>query len=156
MLKVFSHCSRVLVNRLPPPPMPALLNSRWILSVACCSAISSRKRNNWSSTDTSAICVVMRRPCGNFSTSQSRLVSASALAEISHIATLQPSAASWRASSRPMPVPPPVMTAIFPAKSFIVDADLSGLDLLDLLEREDAPAFRYHISWTLEPVHGIL
>jgi hypothetical protein len=26
---------------------------------------------------------------------------------------------SWRASSRPMPVPPPVMTAIFPAKSFM-------------------------------------
>jgi len=26
MLKVFSHCSRVLVNRLPPPPIPALLN----------------------------------------------------------------------------------------------------------------------------------
>ena len=42
-----------------------------------------------------------------------------ASAEISHIATLQPSAASWRASSRPMPVPPPVITAIFPAKSFI-------------------------------------
>src|SRR5258706_3369646 len=44
ILKVFSHCSLVLVNRLPPPPMPALLNKRWILSVACWSAISSRKR----------------------------------------------------------------------------------------------------------------
>ena len=49
MLNVLSHCSRVLVNRLPPPPMPALLNSRWILSVACCSTISSRKRSSWSS-----------------------------------------------------------------------------------------------------------
>src|SRR6266481_4861012 len=61
----------------------------------------------------------MRRPCGSFSTSQSRLVSAIASAETSHIATLQPSATSCRASSRPMPVPPPVMTAIFPAKSFM-------------------------------------
>src|SRR6185312_5029070 len=53
------------------------------------------------------------------STSQSRLVSAIASAETSHIATLQPSATSWRASSRPIPVPPPVMTAILPAKSFM-------------------------------------
>jgi hypothetical protein len=35
---------------------------------------------------------VMRSPCGSFSTSQSRLVSAIASAETSHIATLQPSA----------------------------------------------------------------
>src|SRR4051812_22516296 len=42
-----------------------------------------------------------------------------ASAETSHMATLQPSATSWRASSRPMPVPPPVITAIFPAKSFM-------------------------------------
>jgi hypothetical protein len=51
--------------------------------------------------------------------SQSRLVSAIASAETSHIATLQPSATSWRANSRPIPVPPPVITAIFPAKSFM-------------------------------------
>jgi hypothetical protein len=69
--------------------------------------------------ETSAICVVTHRPCGSFSISQSRLVSAIASAEISHIATLQPSATSWRASSRPMPVPPPVMTAVFPANSFM-------------------------------------
>jgi hypothetical protein len=48
-----------------------------------------------------------------------RLVSAIASTDTSHIATLQPSATSWRASSRPMPVPPPVITANFPAKSFI-------------------------------------
>src|SRR5205085_11888006 len=119
MLNVLSHCSLVLVNRLPPPPMPALLNNRWILSVACCSVISSRKRLSWSSMETSATCVVIRRPCGSLSTSQSLFVSAIASAETSHIATLQPSATSWRASSRPMPVPPPVMTAIFPAKSFM-------------------------------------
>src|SRR5436305_781243 len=35
------------------------------------------------------------------------------------MATLQPSAASWRTSSRPIPVPPPVTTAIRPANSFI-------------------------------------
>jgi len=40
-------------------------------------------------------------------------------AETSHIATLQPSATSWRTSSRPMPVPPPVTTAVLPEKSFI-------------------------------------
>src|ERR1700736_3062699 len=119
MLKVRSHCSRVLVNRLPPPPMPALLNSKWILSVACRSINSSRKRLRWSSIETSATWVVTRSPCGSFSTSQSRLVSAIASAETSHIATLQPSATSWRASSRPMPVPPPVTTAILPLKSFI-------------------------------------
>src|SRR6185312_16787505 len=119
MLKVFSHCSRVLVNRLPPPPIPALLNRRSILSVACCSQSSSRKRLSWSSLETSAMWVVTRRPCGSFSTSQSRLVSAIVLADTSHIATLQPSATSWRASSRPMPVPPPVMTAVFPAKTFM-------------------------------------
>ena len=53
------------------------------------------------------------------SLSQSRLVSAIASGETSHMATLQPSATSWRASSRPIPVPPPVMTANFPAKSFM-------------------------------------
>src|SRR4029079_13700809 len=63
--------------------------------------------------------VVTRRPCGSFSASHSRLVSAIASAETSHIGTLQPSATSWRASSRPMPVPPPVITANFPANSFI-------------------------------------
>src|SRR5882762_2329284 len=104
---------------LPPPPIPALLNSRWILSVSCCRATSSAKRLTWSSSETSARCVVMRRPCGRRSTSHSRLVSAIADAETSHMATLQPSATSWRASSRPMPVPPPVMTAIRPARSFM-------------------------------------
>ena len=47
------------------------------------------------------------------------MVSAMFLAETSHMATLQPSAISWRASSRPMPVPPPVTTANLPAKSFM-------------------------------------
>src|SRR5579864_4382938 len=66
--------------------------------------------------------VVMRSPCGSLPASQSRLVSAMFSAETSHMATLQPSAASWRASSRPMPVPPPVITAILPAKSFIFES----------------------------------
>ena len=41
------------------------------------------------------------------------------VADTSHMATLQPSAASWRTSSRPIPVPPPVTTAILPAKESI-------------------------------------
>src|ERR1700731_1445817 len=63
--------------------------------------------------------VVIRKPCGGRSASQSRFVSAIASAKTSHVATLQPSATSWRTSSRPIPVPPPVTTAILPAKSFI-------------------------------------
>jgi hypothetical protein len=31
-----------------------------------------------------------------------------------------PSAASWMASARPIPVPPPVMRAVFPIRSFII------------------------------------
>ncbi len=41
------------------------------------------------------------------------------VADTSHRATLQPSAASCLASSRPIPVPPPVTTAILPAKESI-------------------------------------
>src|SRR5262245_735262 len=41
-------------------------------------------------------------------------------AETSQSARWQPSAASCRASSRPMPVPAPVITASLPRKSFIV------------------------------------
>jgi len=70
-------------------------------------------------SDTSARCVVTRSPCGSPAVSQSCRVSAIPSSETSHIATLQASAASWRTSSRPMPEPPPVTTAIFPAKSFI-------------------------------------
>ena len=41
---VFSHSSRLLAIMLPPPPIPALLNRRWILSVSCRAATSSRNR----------------------------------------------------------------------------------------------------------------
>ena len=37
--------------------------------------------------------------------------------ETSHIATLQASATSWRTNSRPIPLPPPVTTAVLPANS---------------------------------------
>jgi hypothetical protein len=57
------------------------------------------------------------------------LVSAIVSIETSHIATLQPSATSWRASSRPMPVPPPVITANFQVKSFIAAPDLSATEV---------------------------
>src|SRR6516162_10266588 len=65
------------------------------------------------------MCAVTRRPCGSPAASQSRRVSAMPPSETSHIATLQASAASWRTSSRPIPEPPPVTTAILPAKSFM-------------------------------------
>ena len=56
-----------------------------------------------------------------------RLVSAMSSADTSQIATWQPSALSWRASSRPMPVPPPVTTAIRPSKcSMATDCQVSG------------------------------
>src|SRR6202045_1002647 len=61
--------------------------------------------------------VVTRSPCGNPAAAQSRRVSAIPSAETSHIATLQASATSWRTSSRPMPLPPPVTTAVLPANS---------------------------------------
>src|SRR5215470_13547084 len=92
-------------------------------------ATAAAKSFTCASSDTSATQVVMRRPCGRRSASHSRLVSAIASADTSHIATLQPSATSCRASSRPMPVPPPVMTAILPAKScmlFLLVVILSG------------------------------
>jgi adenylate cyclase len=64
--------------------------------------------------------VVIRSPCGSRSAWQSRLVSTIAAAKTSHIATLQPSATSWRTTSRPIPLPPPVTTAILPSKSFMM------------------------------------
>ena len=39
--------------KLPPPPMPALLNSRLMWSVSCCARTSSRKRSTCASSDTS-------------------------------------------------------------------------------------------------------
>src|SRR5207253_2682978 len=41
-------------------------------------------------------------------------------ADRSHMATWQPAALSCSASARPIPVPPPVMTAILSRKSFMV------------------------------------
>jgi hypothetical protein len=45
---------------------------------------------------------------------------------------LQASATSWRTSSRPIPEPPPVKTAILPANSFMCDPSLGiGRALFD-------------------------
>ena len=44
-------------------------------------------------------------------------VSTRPVGETSHIATLQASATNWRTISRPMPLPPPVTTAVLPANS---------------------------------------
>src|SRR5215472_6299147 len=63
------------------------------------------------------MCVVTRNPCGNPAASHSLCVSARPVGETSHIATLQASATNWRTSSRPMPLPPPVTTAVLPANS---------------------------------------
>jgi hypothetical protein len=50
------------------------------------------------------------------------------VSETSHIATLQASATSWRMNSRPIPEPPPVTTAVFPAKSFMTCPPLGFLN----------------------------
>src|SRR5215475_14964561 len=65
------------------------------------------------------MCVVTRSPCGNPGASHSLCVSARPVGETSHIETLQASATSWRTSSRPIPEPPPVTTAILHANSFM-------------------------------------
>src|SRR5882672_11169121 len=117
MLNVRSHSSLLLVTMLPPPLIPALLNNKWILSVWWRSATSSRNRSTCVRSATSAMCVVTRSPCGNPAASHSLCVSARPVGETSHIATLQASATSWRTSSRPIPLPPPVTTAVLPANS---------------------------------------
>src|SRR6516162_9128469 len=78
---------------------------------------ASAKASTCSSIDTSAGDVATRVPwraCDR----QSRLVSAMPSEDTSHIATSQPMATSCNASSRPIPEPPPVTTAIFPSKLF--------------------------------------
>ncbi len=55
---------------------------------------------------------------------QTQGISAIPRAETSHMATAQPSATSWRTSSRRMPEPPPATTVILPEKSFIGDPPL--------------------------------
>src|SRR5580704_3111133 len=119
MLNVRSHSSLLLVTMLPPPLIPALLNNKWILSVWWRPATSSRNRSTCVRSATSAMCVVTRSPCGNPAASHSLCVSASPVGETSHIATLQASATSWRTSSRPIPEPPPVTTAVLPTNSFM-------------------------------------
>src|SRR5215472_14911309 len=107
---------------LPPPPIPALLNNKWILSVWWRSATSSRNRSTCVRSAPSAMCVVTRSPCGNPAASHSLCVSARPVGEKSHIATLQASATSWRTNSRPIPLPPPVTTAVLPANSVIASS----------------------------------
>src|SRR5215217_8976646 len=62
-----------------------------------------------------------RRVPGGASCSHAARVSAMLVSDTSQMATWQPSAASWRVSSRPMPVPPPVTTASLPVNVSIVD-----------------------------------
>src|SRR5215204_651683 len=65
------------------------------------------------SFDTSATNDDATVPAGA-SCSHAASVSAMLVSETSQMATWHPSAASWRVSSRPMPVPPPVTTASLP------------------------------------------
>ena len=55
--------------------------------------------------------VVMRVPAGAVASARAR-DSAMFSSETSHIETCAPAALSWRTSARPMPVPPPVTTAM--------------------------------------------
>src|SRR6478736_6316760 len=86
--------------------------------------------------------------------------------DTSHMATWQPSATSRRTSSRPIPEPPPVTTAILPEKSFIgffpvvlFSLDARHLDHLRPLFgglRDDGTEFRrratdHHSAELLEP-----
>src|SRR5436190_12431031 len=59
--------------------------------------------------------------------SASFAVSATASAFTSHVATEQPSAASWITSSRPIPLPPPVTTASRPS-NFSTQSPFVGRD----------------------------
>src|SRR5262249_39309141 len=67
--------------------------------------------------------------------SQSLCVSARPVGETSHIATLQASATSWRTSSRPIPLPPPVTTAVLPANSVMCAPPVLGTRWSDLFYR---------------------
>ena len=58
--KVFSHSSRADATRLPPPPIPALLNSRWTWSVSWSSATARWNASTSRSWETSATKVVTR------------------------------------------------------------------------------------------------
>ena len=93
----------------------------------------SRKASTWASSETSATNVVSRVPAGA-SFSASDTVSAIVSSLMSHRATWQPSADSWRTSSRPMPVPPPVTTAMRSVNCSIcppADVRAAGIDRLD-------------------------
>ncbi len=113
--KVRSHTRRSSVTIDPPPPMPALLNSRLMWSVECSASTASRNASNESSSDTSHTWVVTTTPSGAASRARRR-VSAISSTDMSHMATWHPSAASCTTSSRPIPLAPPVTTAIFPSK----------------------------------------
>ena len=114
--KVRSHWARSSATTLPPPAMPALLNKRLTWSVANSDFTASRKASTCASSDTSATKVTTRVSAGA-SANANDLVSAIASSDTSQVATSQPAAASWRTSSRPMPVPPPVTTAMRPSSS---------------------------------------
>src|SRR5579863_4740135 len=114
-----SHISRGSLMKLPPPPSPALLNTRstwpapW-LPAPCAARASSRNRATCASSATSHPWAVTVVPSGAPARA-SAAVSSAAAWRTSHASTAQPAAASLTTSSLPMPEPPPVTTASFPA-----------------------------------------
>ena len=98
--------------------MPALLKSRCRWSVSCCSPVWSRKARVSFSWATSATKVVIFTPWTAVFSAM-RTVSSISASRMSHMATLQPSEVRACTRARPMPLPPPVTTAILPLKSFM-------------------------------------
>src|SRR5579864_4400579 len=139
-MNVRSHASRVSLTKLLPPPIPALLNTTSTWSLACAASSSSRNRRTCASSATSHSWLVTRTPAGAPSLAVAA-VCATASVCTSHVATEDPCAASWRTSSRPMPEPPPVTTASFPANESIArdlpqvaDAVLTKTDIIMLVQ----------------------
>ena len=107
--------------KLPPPPMPALLNST-SMTLPWAATTSSRNAMTFASSDTSQTWVVTFVPAGAPDSART-CVSASPDGFTSHVATEHPAAANWTASSLPIPDAPPVTTARFPPKDSMVDSD---------------------------------
>src|SRR5579875_325774 len=118
MANVRSQSWRLSLMKLLPPPTPALLMTRSTWSLPCSLSRSWQNCRTCDSSETSHVWAVTRTSAGAPSRAMTA-VAATASPCQSHAATEHPSAASWRTSSRPIPEPPPVTTASFPAKESI-------------------------------------
>ncbi len=111
-----THCqSRMLFSQISPPePTPALLNTRCAAPNAA--SVSAASASTASPSDTSTLRATTFAPFA----SSSAATRSSASCCTSAMTTFMPSVAATCANSRPKPLPPPVMTAVRPVKSFIV------------------------------------